>query len=214
MNHIIHLKKTQLIPAPVRHPIFEVEIPTESLEILAKRCVENPTKENKDLVVLRCLPLLRYIVGRFLYHWPLTASFSDDIVGEGALALCRAVNNLSERNLDNLASYFMGTTRKAIEYYMNSVRSIAAPTLKLNYLKRQELGEPVYFNPVTNNTTNIAGSNFDLELIEAFEVVEKLALTQEEREYFESIFNGNKCDKGKKKLQARFEKFLRSFIDA
>jgi len=214
MKHIVHLRKSQKGLVPVFHPLFKARVPKDSLEILVKRFLEEGGEANKQEVVLKCLPLLRYTVGRFLRNWPITKSFVDDIVGEGALSICQVVNRLEEKHLDRLSSYILGTIRKSIELHINDLKSLAAPRLKKNYEERKKNGKPIYLVQTSNNTSNVATFNFDIELLEAFEILEKIILTPDEKEYFESLLNGGmKTEKGKKRLQERFEKFLRSLAD-
>jgi len=87
MAHIVHLRKTQKGLSPVYHPLFKSKQPETSLVKLVDDYLKDRTKENRDNVILKCLPLLRHTIGRFLFYWPITRSFVDDIVGEGAYEL-------------------------------------------------------------------------------------------------------------------------------
>jgi len=97
---------------------------------------------------------------------------------------------------------------------MNNMQAIAAPALKKNYKERKKKGKPVYIFPLTSNTANCVSFDFDAELFEAFEILEKVAMTPDEKAYVKALLNGGmKTEIGKKQLQIKFENFLRGLLD-
>jgi len=198
----------------VGHPIFKTPQPAEHLEELVEAFLADRTSDNRNKIVLKLFPVLQHLIGRFLLNWPVTQQFEEDIINEGAFNLCLAIDLLTEDRVDQLISFVASTIQKGIESYMNNMQSVSAPRLQKNYKQRRETGNAIYHVSVTNNVNNLARYNYDIDLVDALEAIESLLVTKDEREYFESLLIGGEVNEtSTKKLQKRFENFLRDLLD-
>jgi DNA-binding NarL/FixJ family response regulator len=54
---------------------------------------------NSEVLIAALLPVAHYMVGRYIYYWPVSRSHIDDMLGEAYLAIVLAVKNLNREEL-------------------------------------------------------------------------------------------------------------------
>lgn len=81
--------------------------------------------------------LVRRIVGRYLYHWPVTEFLLDDMVSEGLLALCEQEDLSDEKKLMDRIQY-------KIEVMLNDNRAIVRSSHGTNRNRQRNKEELEY----------------------------------------------------------------------
>jgi len=142
---LIQLIPTQTACMSFDHPAYEGcrKYGLADLDMLAEARFAGAEPEQ---LILALRSISRYIVGRFLYHWPISRRFRDEMVGEAMLALTILVNNLTREELESrpVAQVAAIRVRHRIEVMLNSMQSVSAPSIRTQE-NRQSAGlDPIY----------------------------------------------------------------------
>jgi hypothetical protein len=96
----------------------------------------------RENLILDLRYVVKVVVGRFLFYWPVTARFTDEMVSEGFQTITKVVDTLDD------AEDFLGVIwRKVahdIEKMLNDLRAIASPSKATNFRRTKEGLEPEY----------------------------------------------------------------------
>jgi hypothetical protein len=183
-KHIVKLYPNQQKAKPFKHPLLndaknsltDVEIEELVLAVLQWKSVSASEK-----LILAHLPLLRQIIGRYLFYWPLTNRFLEDMVSAGVYAITIALNNLTEKRLQNksIGTYLANHICEHIEIEISKLRGIAPAPKRTNF-RRVKQGKDPIFGTVEASLTSAKDSCFYLDssfeevaIIDVLEYMEK-----------------------------------------
>jgi DNA-directed RNA polymerase specialized sigma subunit len=139
---IVTLSKSQNQVRWVTSPIFDhlTVLSDRENENLLRRFLKDPTLQ--DDVVLANLHLVRHTVGRYLFHWPETARFQDDMISVGVVALLEQILKTTPKT----ASYFRAKCvvhiKGDIEVFLNENQSSITASKTTNHRRVRE-GKPI-----------------------------------------------------------------------
>jgi len=127
--------------------------------------VASRDKRFRDDLTLANLNLVKWVVGRYLYHWPETKPFEDDMVSEGLLALCEAVDGLDEIIEPKILQAIIVTkVKKGIEIYLNNNRTLIRASIATNYRRQRDGQELEYVYTDTLEERLVQGRLDDSQL--------------------------------------------------
>ena len=149
--NLVHLTSQQTKRRRFRHPLLDS---TEDIdaEVLAKQIefyIATRSKQAKDDLIMGNLILVKWVVGRYLYHWPETRPYDDDMVSEGFTAVTTIVSELDEVVPPHeLRAMMVARIKWKIEEWLNNNRSIVRASLRTNWNRLSEGRELEYVNSV------------------------------------------------------------------
>lgn len=103
---------------------------------------ENASRDDK---ILARMWVVSRVVSRFLYHWPMSAKYTDDMVSFGLEALCKC------EELDDL-NYVRAKVIFHIESELNNIVSVMSASLMTNR-RRQQAGDPLEYASISGPPT-------------------------------------------------------------
>lgn len=180
---MVKLGPSQQSVLPVKHPVLKkVSSPLAEDEIneLIPQAIAGSTQAREKLI-LGHLGMLRHTIGRYLYHWPLTRRFLDEMVSVGLITLTRQINMLTEDTLNEheLGVYLLQHICKHIEIEIAKLRGIAPASMRTNQRRVEKGKEPIYGAVETNLQNPHVKDGFcymeaGFEELETMEVIELL----------------------------------------
>jgi hypothetical protein len=144
--NLISLSASQRHVLYFKHPVFD-ECEQHSLEELSvmveSRIVD---EESADELILALRSMSRYLIGRYLWYWPVCRVYIDEMVGEAMLANTILVNKLSRESMAgrDILKISSRKVRTRIESMLNKLQSVAAPSVRWQYKLKELDGEPIY----------------------------------------------------------------------
>jgi len=162
MDHVV-----RLLPGQTKFQEFKHEL----LDGADDYKLDNP--QNRDEKILSLMWVVRRLVGRYLFHWPITENLVDEMVSAGLEALCDA------ESLDD-ESALMNHLQMRIEMTVNNHRSIVRASLKTN-VRRSAAGEDLEYAE-TESLHNVGELDFDLLQAELADNLEP----EDQRLYYEN----------------------------
>jgi hypothetical protein len=144
--NLISLSAAQRKVLFFKHPVFdgcESYTLDELTEMVEDRILrEAPTEE----LILALRSMSRYLIGRYLWYWPVCRSYIDEMVGEAMLANTIMVTKLSRETLDgrDILKLSSRKVRTRIESMLNKLQSVSAPSLRWQYKLKVTEGAPAY----------------------------------------------------------------------
>ena len=161
---MVHLTPAQRRRKKFRHPLIDKappHLPPERLNILLadyfKFDTENTRRiEITEILIVNYFRLLSGIVARYLYHWPLTRRFLDEMVSVGAEAIIKVIEGLTPKKLKerDLVNWIDGAIRFSIETTINDLRGIVPAPRTTNFNRERVGRQPIYGNVETNLTSD------------------------------------------------------------
>ncbi len=115
-----------------------------------------------EALIFKRLPLLRNIIGRYLYHWPLTRRFLDEMVSAGLLAIVARPNEPED--------HYFHLICNRIEDEISRLQGIVAIPICTN-TRRQRAGKP----PITGEAAllvDFAVADPSLACVDVLEIVD------------------------------------------
>jgi hypothetical protein len=150
---------------------------------LLKFVTETRNKQATDDLILGHMYLVKWLAGRYLYHWPETRRFEDDMVAEGLLAITAVTNRIViGMTLPNYRGLLVTTIKQYIEDYINDNRSLVRATRIINQ-RRVESGQPAeYATVISYHDNEVAATCWDdaLATIDIWDTVEFVQETDKE----------------------------------
>lgn len=142
-----------------RHPFLDgSESHTkEQLEAIASEVLAG--RKDKDSLLMALRSCLRNLVGRYLYYFPESRRFEDEMVSEGILAIVSILDTLNESMLEGKGIFHLAASRinGAIKKFLNKNRAFTAPSLRYQY----KLPEPVYVKSISIHGVNLKDETND-----------------------------------------------------
>jgi hypothetical protein len=140
------------------------------------------------------LCLLRSTVARYLYHWPVSRRFLDEMISTGAEAIAQIIVKLHPAQLKKDISNFQAlgglvenAIRHDIETTINNFRGIAPASERTNRGREMQNQKPIYGNIETGLANENVTDTCEYRDIESFifeteDAIETIAETEFERQ--------------------------------
>lgn len=151
------------------------------------------TAVGKELMT-NYLRLLGSTVGRYLYHWPVSRRFLDEMISVGTEAIVKIITKLKPEQLEkeNNSNIVLGhlienAIRHDIETVINNLRGIAPASERTNRNRETICEKPIYgLIEASLTSENIKDSqeynDIDSFLFEVRDSIEKIAQTKLEKQ--------------------------------
>lgn len=156
-----------------------VKVGEEVLSEMIKLFVTSRDSKVRDDLILANLTLVKWVVGRYLYHWPETRNFEDDMVGEGVLTVCKVIDSLQKPlSGSSLQATLVTRIKLEIEVYLNNNRSMIRASLRTNYNRAKE-GRELEYTYATTLDEKIVHGELDenplyVDIRDALEEIEEV----------------------------------------
>ena len=170
--NLIHLTSQQTRCKSFDHPLLEysTDVNAEVLDKLVEFYIKTRSKQAYDDLILGNLILVKWVVGRYLHHWPESRPYADDMASEGIMAVTEIVAGLDETiKSSELRAVMVVRIKRAIEFYLNDNRSIVRAGLSTNFSRLKAGQELEYANSVSLDEKLVDG-----QLDESFAAIDVL----------------------------------------
>lgn len=161
INSIIHLKSWQKKRFKFHHPLLDTcrPIPEDTVPSLVGKVLAGD-KEARQELIMGHLILVKWLVGRYLYHWRETRRFQDDICSEGVAAVVEYVDQITADRKDDFRAVLVVKIKFAIEVYLNDMRTLVSASRATNFrrLKDGELPEYHYHTQLEGHSASEDGA--------------------------------------------------------
>lgn len=139
---VVKLSKTQNQVTWVNNPVFNSAtiLSDEENTKLLNRFLEDPTLQ--DEAVFANLHLVRHTVGRYLFHWPETRRFEDDMISTGMMALIQLLLKVKRHEIGYFRAKAVIHIKGEIEQFLNKNQSNVTASHMTNY-RRLSQGKPI-----------------------------------------------------------------------
>lgn len=173
---LVHLSSKQRKCRPLTSGIVWPEnIERAEIPEVVERLVGGDKSAREELSNGLCY-LIPYVVGRYLFHWPMTRRFEDDMVGEASLALMEAIDSITEvEQAQWLASMAIARMCRAIESFINDHQEIVSAPLRVNERLAQQGKDPEYPKTVQLDENSLVSRDTSQEEVDLKDLFETLA---------------------------------------
>jgi hypothetical protein len=203
---MVRLTPSQLTSVSVIHPLLYVTdgpLDEEQLSELVPLALEGDEYARNELVVGH-LSMLSHTVGRYLYHWPLTRRFLDEMVSAGVFGMVHALQILNEESLEGktIGTYLLQHIYKHIETEVCALRGIAPAPIRTNQRRVKEGLDPIFGDVVGDTASSklTDGYSYIESGFEEIDVLEALNLLRDEFELLDLIFEPENWGKTNREL--------------
>jgi len=194
-NCMVKLRLSQQTVRPFRHPLLDTAkgaLTEDQINKLLSAMFEGD-KDAKQQLILGHLSMLRHTIGRYLYHWPLTRRFCDEMVSAGLYALTSAVGRLKPDTLGTkiLGQYLLNHICKHVEVEIARLRGIVPAPARTNQRRVQTGKEPIFGQVEMDiDRLDVQDGYYYIESrFEAFNVLEAIEQLKGEFEQLDIIFD-------------------------
>jgi DNA-directed RNA polymerase specialized sigma24 family protein len=153
--------------------------PLKTVDSLVEQAIEGDA-EARDTLIVGHLSMLRHTIGRYLYHWPITRRFKDDMVSAGLLAMTRVIKNLQPSTLaeQTLGQYLLNNICAAVEDEVARLRGICprGPSTNRRYVQQ---GQDPFYGEVESSVVEDAKVYLETRF-EEFDVLDVVARLKQE----------------------------------
>jgi len=143
-------------------------------------------------LMVNYLRMLGSMTGRYLYHWPVTRRFLDEMISAGAEAITKVIVKLRPEHLEDrdkfrtLGHLIESSIRKSIETIINDFRGVAPMDDRVNRGREAKNQKPIYGTVKTDLGEDVKNSqrynDTGLFILEMEDAIEKIARTETERQ--------------------------------
>jgi hypothetical protein len=186
---MVHLTPVQRRRKRFHHPLTEGENLNHLL--LEYFTIDEDSERRVEIgqeLIMNYFCLLRSIVARYLFHWPVSRRFLDEMVSTGVVTITRIITELKPEQLDeedrfkSLGGLIEWSIRLNIETIINDFRGIVPASRRTNHRREQEGKKPFYGNVEANLTgEKIKNSHeyvdFEPFIFEVRDALKKIAKT-------------------------------------
>lgn len=140
---LIRLTRGQRNWSAVNHPLFnhKIVVSDEDVVPMVKQFINNGSL--RDELIFCNLHLIEHTVGRYLYHWPESRKWKDDMVSVGIQTLIQQIDKAPKLKDPK---WFRANTvlhiKSQIEMYLNKAQTSVAASLSTNYRRLRD-GKPL-----------------------------------------------------------------------
>jgi len=163
MDHVVRLMPGQTQAQEFQHDLLDL---ADEYKIDDDK-FEDATRDEQ---ILSRLWLVRRLVGRYLFHWPITEVWLDDMVSVGLQTLTEAPNLTNTEKL-------MDTLQDRIDRSINDSRSIVRGSLRTN--KRRSAANEDLEYAETESLHNVGADDTELQIAQYIDT-----LNPEDREQY------------------------------
>lgn len=198
---MIHLTPAQQRRKKFKHPLLDNVPPLltpERFDQLLTAYFETAKVRIKRIeigqeLIVNYFRLLRSVVARFLFHWPVSRRFLDEMISTGAEVITRVITNLTSEQLQetdrfkSLGGLIESRLRLNIEITLNDFRGVA-PFSRCHNYRRERVGkDPLYGNVASDLTSEAVQDSqqyidIDSLTFEIKDAIRKIAETDIEAE--------------------------------
>lgn len=141
---IIRLSRGQTKWSAVNNPLFDhKKVRTdEENETLVKAFALTRSEELREELIFSNLHLVEHTVGRYLYNWPETQRWKEEMVSVGLETLIRQVDKITGEHPDRFRGRTVIHIKNYIEMHLNDLRTQVSASLTTNYRRVRE-GKPL-----------------------------------------------------------------------
>lgn len=175
--NLIHLTSRQTKQAKFNHPLLEnsKELEADVLDKLIEFYIASHDKTAFDDLILGNLILVKWVVGRFLYHWPESREFEDDMASEGIVAITEIVTGLTEVLPGvQLRAMIVARVKGKIERYLNDNRSLVRASTRTNQRRFREGKDLEYTNTVQLDERAVSALDDNLAAIDILDSLDSI----------------------------------------
>ncbi len=144
---IIHLTGRQKNRLPFSHPVLdcrEHELTVDEIGPLVERHLKGDAAATEALI-LGNLVLVKWLVGRYLFHWPESRRFEDEICSEGLVAVTEGIREIDGPvGAGAIRAVLVVKIKSAIETFLNDFRSPIHASLSTNWRRVRQGRDPEY----------------------------------------------------------------------
>jgi hypothetical protein len=196
---VVHLTAAQKRRKCFQHPLIDNIPPLLTAEYLDQLlAVYFATDKNsvkhatfKQELIVNYFRLLASVVARYLYHWPVSRRFLDEMISTGAETITRIITTLQPDRLiegdwfRSLGGLIEGWLRFDIEDSINQLRGIAPAPRSTNHDQEKAGKRPIYGNVETNLLSeeiknSQAYTDIDPVILEVKDTLRRIAQTDYE----------------------------------
>lgn len=173
--YLVRLKPTQMKTAPFSHPLLDEYTKTYTLDEIINFCeaLKNNLTEARQQLIFAFLPILKFEIGRYLYYWPLTRKFVDELVSLGIIVIIEAIDKFKEGKIDkDLMQYFLQTLYTRLEEELPVLQGIVVAPKRTNWRRFVE-GKSLAIGE-SENLSSVDKAYYYIE--EGFEHLERLEI--------------------------------------
>jgi len=194
---MVHLSPIQRKRKKFSHPLIDNASPQlteEGLNILLETYFKNRSVKIGQRLMVSYFRLLRSTVARYLYHWPVTQRFLDEMVSVGAEAIIQIIVKLQpwqlkdwkdgkgENNSRVIGGLIENAIRHSIETTINNLRGVIPASERTNRSRETKREKPIYGTIDANLSDEIVQKtqeyvNLNSFIFEIKDVLNKIALT-------------------------------------
>jgi len=160
MDHVIRLLPNQLGSKEFDHPLLDK---ADSYKLTEEQFKEATRQEQQ----LSLMWIVRRLVGRYIYNWPISEIWLDEMCSAALLGLCE-IQDLTDKE------GIMNKLQDTIEQSLNNHRSLIRASLSTN--KRRSANNEDLEYVETTSLRNVAAE--DMELCQA-EIIDELSLADQ-----------------------------------
>ena len=179
--NLIHLTSQQTKRRNFDHPLLDYSQEVE-VEVLNKQIefyIANRSKQAYDDIILSNLILVKWVVGRYLHHWPESRPYADDLASEGILAVTSIVNELEVVvPAVELRAMMVHRIKRKVEEFLNNNRSIIHASLRTNQSRFREGKELEYVSSVTLDEQQVRGQLDEnlvcIDILDNFDLIDAI----------------------------------------
>jgi len=174
--NLIRLCANQRRVKQFEHPAFK-DVKPVSQEALADLVEARLDGGPTEPLILALRSTARYLIGRYMWHYPSCRRFLDEMVGEAMLAVTMLVSHLErdmliDSNIQKLAS---SRIRGRIEECLNELQGVAAPCLRTQLGRLADGLKPDYLvserEPKHEDKENPDAEEEKSDMLDALEVL-------------------------------------------
>jgi hypothetical protein len=183
--NIIRLGKKQKKCSKVDNPILK-DCPkglsdADIVALLHRMETETESREARDELVMGLIYIVKVVVGRFLYHWPVSRRFEDDMVSTGFQSVIETIDKVDEIGVDDLRAAIWTRVQDDIEEMLNDGRSTFGACARTNRRRVEEGAEPEYIF-ASQLREELDSESFDLgpEWVDMMDEIEHLKAADRE----------------------------------
>ena len=145
--NLISLTASQQRCKIFEHPMFGSCVQSVSEDTLHELVVERIEEDaDPEELILALRSCARYLIGRYLWHWPVSRAYLDEMVGEAMLAVTMLVNRLSWERLNDRPILKVASQHicDRVEEMLNKMVCMGSPCVRVQKRRAAEGELPSY----------------------------------------------------------------------
>ena len=223
---MVHLSPAQNRRKKFSHPLTDgaaEPLPNVVLTLLLDVYFVTRDVEAGEALIVNYFRLLRSTIAKYLFHWPVSRRFLDEMVSAGAEAITQVIHDLQpgqlvkETNSLSVGSLIERAIRRAVETTINDLRGVIPASERTNRGREAKQENPIYGTVnVDLASSNVYDSQVYLDIgsfiFELQDALAKLAPSGASRQIFaQENWGLSNAELGQKlNLTPRWVRFIRT----